>query len=611
MLRIMLVSGKEVTSIPLTELSDVKALKQRLHQQQGLPPRFRQRLVHGGSTLGDEIKFDSVLDPDGVAATSSEATDKMQRQVTAAADHGSPRTATLKRRLDPEDGAPPPCKQRRLHELKASIDGVDVVIDLQVLILPFSEASDSQRRELCRAAHHGRLHKAGARDFPDRNCKEDELDFYAAALYQLIEGVKKDQPVEFKKFDDELAILQEKLSDVVTEKMVKMVSQDDMGGDDDTPLPACPADFGIEAGDFLTFSYGGPNFEEAGGIMKEIAFEDEAMQLRIHYSYGPYFDYSQTFNTTSDVEYKNRTLGSKVGRFFELSWKHTLNAIVRAGKAVGDLTANGGKLLWDMTVNAGKVLGKMAMWTGAGVAKVYSRVRQTTPHTNQTKWTHTEMGIGGGRTISAYGRGVYSNGFPVCKNPGEIVISRFVGDGTVNAAAYRKLAAERALMWEPYLGHYADTVGQWHRAVFGHCMSWLGTPGKSEYFEAVTPERVEEMWNYTPSEQDTERGFFDGMRDNFRTHASTNHSNHTRIKPKAMFCSKLVAAVWSSTIGNPTASPDAQPRSEDLKKMFPFNPGACSPWTLVQWLLSKKGRETWHSCIAEPGRNFHACGWYR
>ena len=37
MLRIMLISGKEVTSIPLTELSDVKALKQRLHQKHGRP----------------------------------------------------------------------------------------------------------------------------------------------------------------------------------------------------------------------------------------------------------------------------------------------------------------------------------------------------------------------------------------------------------------------------------------------------------------------------------------------------------------------------------------------------------------------------------------------
>ncbi|CAE7837843.1 ilvG [Symbiodinium sp. CCMP2592] len=41
MLRIKRLSGEEVTSVHLSELSDVKALKQRLHQQHGLPPRFR------------------------------------------------------------------------------------------------------------------------------------------------------------------------------------------------------------------------------------------------------------------------------------------------------------------------------------------------------------------------------------------------------------------------------------------------------------------------------------------------------------------------------------------------------------------------------------------
>ncbi|CAE7231674.1 Gbp5 [Symbiodinium sp. CCMP2456] len=428
------------------------------------------------------------------------------------------------------------------------------------------------------------------------NCKEEELDFYAAALYQLIEELKKDRPTKYKKYDDELAILQEKLADVVTEKVSKLVPQDDndMGADDGTPLPVCPADFRIQDGDFLTFEDGGPDFQEISG---DFAWEAEALELRLHYSYGPHFDYSQTFNTTSDVTFKNRTFGSKVGRIFELSWKHTLNTIVRAGKGLADLAANAGKFLWDMTKNAGKVLRKMGIWTGAGVARIYAHVRQTTPHTNQTKWTHTEMGIGDGYSISAYANlGVYQGASRVCGNSGQIVVSRFVGDGTVNAAAYRKLAAERARMWQPYLTkHYAATVGQWHRVVVGHCKSWLATPGKSEYFEAVTPERVEEMWKYIPSVNDTEKGFFEGMRDNFRTHVSNKDGRARRIKPKAMFCSKFVSAVWSSTIGNPTAVPDAQPRSEDLKKMFPFNPGACSPWTLVQWLLSKKGRETWHS----------------
>ena len=223
------------------------------------------------------------------------------------------------------------------------------------------------------------------------NCKEEELDFYAAALYQLIEDLKRDRPTKYEKYDDEFAILQEKLSDVVTEKVAKLVPQDDMGADDATPLPVCPADLQVEAGDFLTYEYGGPDFQEISAMLSDFAAEGEALELRLHYSYGPYFDYSQTFNTTSNVTFKNRTFGSKVRRVFELSWKHTLNTIVRAGKGLADLAANAGKFLWDMTRNAGKVLGKMGVWTVAGVTRIYSHVRQTTPHTNQTKWTHTEI----------------------------------------------------------------------------------------------------------------------------------------------------------------------------------------------------------------------------
>ena len=62
LLRITQLSGEELTSIPLAELSDVRALKQRLHRQHGLPPRFRQRLLQEGSTLDDDVKLDSVMD---------------------------------------------------------------------------------------------------------------------------------------------------------------------------------------------------------------------------------------------------------------------------------------------------------------------------------------------------------------------------------------------------------------------------------------------------------------------------------------------------------------------------------------------------------------------
>ncbi|CAE7463181.1 unnamed protein product, partial [Symbiodinium pilosum] len=230
-----------------------------------------------------------------------------------------------------------------------------------------------------------------------------------------------------------------------------------------------------------------------------------------------------------------------------------------AGKLVADTLYNAGKLTWDMTRNVGKVLGKMGIWTGAGVARLYSRVRQTTPHTNQTRWTHTELGISDGMSISAYGNlGVEST--LLCGSEGQMVVSRFVGDGTVNATAYRQLAADRAAMWKPYLGHYSATVGQWYRVVVGKCKAMLGTPGQSDYFEAVTPAQVEEMWNYTPTLNQTESGFWEGLQNNFRTH----DKNGTRLKPKAMFCSKFAAAVWSSTIGNPTAIPTAKPRTRDL-----------------------------------------------
>ena len=61
MLRVTLLSGEEV-QVPVEELSDVKALKHRLYRQHGLPPPFKQRLLHEGNTLEDAVKLDSVMD---------------------------------------------------------------------------------------------------------------------------------------------------------------------------------------------------------------------------------------------------------------------------------------------------------------------------------------------------------------------------------------------------------------------------------------------------------------------------------------------------------------------------------------------------------------------
>eukprot|EP00439_Symbiodinium_sp_Y106_P055418 s807_g7.t1 len=106
MLRVAKLSGDEVASIPIEQLSDVKTLKQRLHQQHGLPPRFRQRLLHEGKTLDDAVKLDSVVDLQVAASMASDASEKERTE-------------------------------------------------LQVVTLPLAEASEDQPRELWEAAADG------------------------------------------------------------------------------------------------------------------------------------------------------------------------------------------------------------------------------------------------------------------------------------------------------------------------------------------------------------------------------------------------------------------------------------------------------------------------
>ena len=55
MLRVIQMSGEQVAAVPLEEVSSVKALKQLLNHQYGLPPRFRQRLLlNGTDTILDD-----------------------------------------------------------------------------------------------------------------------------------------------------------------------------------------------------------------------------------------------------------------------------------------------------------------------------------------------------------------------------------------------------------------------------------------------------------------------------------------------------------------------------------------------------------------------------
>ena len=54
MLRIKRISGEELTTAPEEDLlPDVRALKRRLNQLYGLPPRFRQRLLLHDKCLED------------------------------------------------------------------------------------------------------------------------------------------------------------------------------------------------------------------------------------------------------------------------------------------------------------------------------------------------------------------------------------------------------------------------------------------------------------------------------------------------------------------------------------------------------------------------------
>ena len=62
MLRITMLSGEEVASMPLPDLSDVRALKEQLHRLHGLPTRFRQRLFHCGNPVDDATPLDAAME---------------------------------------------------------------------------------------------------------------------------------------------------------------------------------------------------------------------------------------------------------------------------------------------------------------------------------------------------------------------------------------------------------------------------------------------------------------------------------------------------------------------------------------------------------------------
>ena len=63
MLRIRRVSGEELTTALEEDLvPDVRALKRRLNQLYGLPPRFRQRLLLNGKCLEDTASLQAGME---------------------------------------------------------------------------------------------------------------------------------------------------------------------------------------------------------------------------------------------------------------------------------------------------------------------------------------------------------------------------------------------------------------------------------------------------------------------------------------------------------------------------------------------------------------------
>ena len=89
MLQLRMLSGEEVISIPVEEAHDVKALKKRLTQWNGLPPRFRQRVLLNGETLKDTVKLDSTLILDLLLLTFADASQQQVNELVDAAEHGS------------------------------------------------------------------------------------------------------------------------------------------------------------------------------------------------------------------------------------------------------------------------------------------------------------------------------------------------------------------------------------------------------------------------------------------------------------------------------------------------------------------------------------------
>ena len=89
MLRITKLSGEEVASIAVGEVSDVRSLKRRLSQLPGVPSRFRQRLLLNGRELEDAMELDSPMELQLVLLPFTDVARWQANNFVAAARRGS------------------------------------------------------------------------------------------------------------------------------------------------------------------------------------------------------------------------------------------------------------------------------------------------------------------------------------------------------------------------------------------------------------------------------------------------------------------------------------------------------------------------------------------
>ncbi|CAE7232853.1 Ank3 [Symbiodinium sp. CCMP2456] len=89
MLHVWRASGEEICAVPVAELTDVRALKRRLHRLCGVP-RFRQKLlVWNGGLMADDVLLQSPMDLQLILLPFAEASEEDIDDLIGASDGGS------------------------------------------------------------------------------------------------------------------------------------------------------------------------------------------------------------------------------------------------------------------------------------------------------------------------------------------------------------------------------------------------------------------------------------------------------------------------------------------------------------------------------------------